>query len=112
MSRYYEMSVEITGCDKNKVEEISEVLESLWTWDDWEESGLSFIRKTGKDFLCGGMGEEEFAAKLARQVWKTNGAFCEVDVCATFLEELPFERYTFDEDEYEDILRLTGGENE
>jgi hypothetical protein len=33
-------------------------------------------------------------------IWDANGGFCLVDVRAVYLEELPYESYTYDEDDF------------
>ena len=33
----------------------------------------------GRNSLVGGEGEDEFACRVCRAIWRANGAFCEVD---------------------------------
>jgi hypothetical protein len=53
-------------------------------------------------------GEEEFAEGVARAVWEANAGYCEVKVKATYLEELPYETYSFAEDEYAEMTGKDG----
>ena len=50
--------------------------------------------------MGGGESEEEFAARVTHAVWKANGGYCEVEVTATYLEELPYTTHELDEDDY------------
>ncbi len=107
MSRYYEMMLGVRGATPDRVDAIKEGVEAEWPFDEWEPWGdpndsTSFFA-AGRDNLCAGVGEQEFAARLGRVVWEANGGYCEVEVRATYLEELPCETYRFDEGEYEEL---------
>ena len=70
-----------------------------WDFDDWHENdGQMFGYGEGR--LGGGESEEEFADRLARAIWNANGAFCEIEVRATYLDDLPYVDYCRDEDDY------------
>ena len=56
---------------------------------------------TAEGNLCGGENEHEFADRLARAIWKANGGYCYVAVRATNLENMPYETYSYDEDDYQ-----------
>ncbi len=43
--------------------------------------------------------------RLAMAVFKANGGPCEIEVNATYLEELPYESYRFDRDEYRKMFK-------
>jgi hypothetical protein len=99
MSRYYEMSVEIRGYNNSYKTNIVSAAEEEWNFDNWYEHE-NYLNASGQSNLCGGEGEDEFATRLAKAIWKANGGFCNVEIIATYLEDLPYENYTFDEDEY------------
>lgn len=106
MSRYYGMSVEIKGYDPKRSAEIQEAAGQEWNWDDdWYENKrpkeVPAMTCYGESNLCGGESEEEFARRLKLAIWKANQAYCDICVCATYMEELPYESYCGDEDEYE-----------
>jgi len=110
MSRNYNMYVVVRGFRKERMPQIEEALLSEWEFDeDWivDESDASrlSISGGGDGCLCGGESEEEFADSLAMAVMKANGGACEVGVRATYLEELPFERYIRDADWFEENVR-------
>jgi len=125
MSRYYGMSVKVTEFDPSCVEEIEDAANKEWDFaDGWflhkgvKDAFPTSLSSHGEGSLCGGEGEEEFADRLTRAVWKANGGFCKVEINATYLEDLPYETYEQDEDDYEKFVKEDGlkddgkGENE
>jgi len=112
MSRFYDMSVEISGYDPAKAEEIQAVAEAEWPFDDWWLAGAGepgeTMHASAQSSLCGGESQEEFAERLSLAVWRANGSYCSVTVDATYLENLPYETHTLDEDDY---ARLIQGEH-
>jgi hypothetical protein len=46
---------------------------------------------------------------LTKAIWIANGGSCEVEVNATYLEELPHEDYLFGESDYEGIMGQSAG---
>jgi hypothetical protein len=102
MSRYYSMSVSISTFQPHRIAAIRAAAQEHWEAleGDWfEHSGT--LSSTGNGSLCGGDTEEAFAARLTEAIWTANQAYCEVTVDATYLEDLPYERYTFYETDYE-----------
>ena len=99
MSRCYDMGVRVSGFDKKKVAEIENAAEEEWGFEDWFDY-KGELDANGEGNLCGGEGEDEFSRRLALAIWKANGKYCKVEVCATLLEDLPHETYAFDEDDY------------
>jgi len=61
----------------------------------------------GEGLLGGGETEREFTERLSVAIWRANGAYCEVSVNATYLEELPSETYSLDEDDYARLIQGT-----
>jgi len=110
MSRLYEMSLVVRGAavDENT---ISEAADEHWNFEDWSSYNKE-ISAHGQSNLCGGETEEEFAQRLTESIWKANGKFCEVEVIATYLEDLPHENYLFDEEDYQRFLDFGGPEEE
>ena len=108
MSRYYEMGVEILGHDPEKENQIKKAAENEWPFADWW-SGEGHMRASAQDWLAGGESEEQFTERLSVAIWRANGAFCEVVVNATYLEELPYETHTLDEEDYARLIQ--GGQN-
>ena len=117
MSRSYGMYVEIDGVDPDKIEAVQEAAGDKWSefnsnwWEDKRQSEGENSRIVlcahGDGYLRGGVAEDEFAAALAEAVWKANGRYCEVLVNATYLEELPYETYVLDEDDYGRFLEMS-----
>ena len=107
MSRYYQMDIEIDDGDPAKFDKIKEAIGHVWSIDDedtWRPA-KNRIDFWGKDYLCGGESEDEFASRVTREIWEANGAYCCVVVNATYLEELPYETYHDGEHEYNEWLQ-------
>ena len=100
MSRYYSMFVRITGPAPERIDAVKSAAEAEWSFEDWVLGGEDVLTAAADGSLCGGETEEEFAQRLAKAVWAANGAFCEVEVHATYLEDLPCETHCFDQDDY------------
>ena len=109
MSQFYEMSVEVSGYDPAKAKEIQEAAEAEWPLEDWwsaaDQPGET-MHASAQGSLCGG--EESFVERLSLAIWRANGSYCNVSVDATYLENLPYETHTLDEDDY---ARLIQGEH-
>jgi hypothetical protein len=106
MSRYYNMAVRIGGFDQQRTDRIKDAVCDEWEFDNWNfHAGNLTASADGK--LCGGETEEAFAERLAKAVWAANGGYCEVEVNATYLEELPCETHCLDEDDYARLLSAT-----
>jgi hypothetical protein len=106
MSRAYSMTVTVKKYNPEKLESIKDAGSAEWPFDDWfvYEGTLTGAAESN---LCGGESEDQFAERLAKAIWVANEKFCEVDVCATFLEDLPHETYTMDRGIY-DLLKESG----
>ena len=99
MSRFYGMSVRISNYDPAKADAIIEAATEEWPFeglvsDDAELSGY------GEDHLNAGYSEEDFVADFTAAVWRANGAYCDVVVSATYLEDLPSESYQMAKADY------------
>jgi hypothetical protein len=104
MSRYYEMQVTIREADPARTQEIQDAASDEWPFEDWnlEDDGRIWANAEGS--LVGGESDEEFAERLTKAIWIANGAYCNVEVIATYLEDLPCESYSLDEDDYQRII--------
>jgi hypothetical protein len=106
MSRYYGMSVTISSHNRERTEAIREAAAIEWPFEEWTNTDDQ-IYAYAEDNLCGGETEEQFAERLTVAIWRANGAYCEVSVDATYLESLPYETHSLDEDDY---ARLVGSQ--
>ena len=104
MSRSYQMFVRIRDFHTEHIDAIKGSAEHQWPFDDWSESDDQLTASADGN-LCSGATEDEFAEELAREIWAANQGFCTVEVSATYLEDLPSEDYSFDEDDFQ---RLAG----
>jgi hypothetical protein len=93
------MNVTITNFNPERKVQLIEAANQEWSFDDWYQEA-NYISACAEDNLCGGEGEEEFATRLTKAIWKANGAFCGVDVQATYLEDRPSESYSLTEEDY------------
>ena len=103
MSRSYSMSVCVNGYQPDREDAITNAANGEWDFTDQSEHE-STLCASGDGQLCGGETEEEFTERLSLAIWKANGAFCEVSLEATYLDELPYESYQLDEDAYERLI--------
>lgn len=102
MSRYYSISVSISPFQPHRTTAIRAAAQEHWEAleGDWFKHNGT-LSSTGNGSLCGGETEEAFATRLTEAIWTANQAYCEVTVDATSLEDLPYERYTLHEADYE-----------
>ena len=107
MSRYYNMTVAITGAAGERVDAVKQAAEAEWPFDDWCEHG-GVMTSSCDAQLCGGEMEEQFAERLAKAVWIANGRPCPVAVNATYLEDLPCEGFSFDDHDYDRLMSPCG----
>ena len=107
MSRNFSMNIEVTGSVPALRRKIVAACCREW---GFAASDFSFLKPdppkphsmtvTADGQLCGGETDSEFADRLAAAVWAANGAYCEVTVRATCLDELPYDTNTRDETDY------------
>jgi hypothetical protein len=109
MSRFYDMTVEVSGHNPARASEIQAAAKEQWPFDDWWFQDEGTMQSSAQDYLCGGLSEEEFTERLGAAIWRANGDFCEVVVSATFLEELPYEIHTLDQADYERLIEANTG---
>ena len=107
MSRYYRASVRINKPNPGREAAIAEAIKDFWGFEDVDATGDGLI-STAESTIGGGMTEEEFSRELAQCVWTANQSFCKVEVCMTYLEDLPYEDYVSTQDEYDEWLKTSG----
>lgn len=94
MSRYYNMRVKIQKFDKSRHRKINEACAEEWPFDgldSYEIDDGTVLMGDAEGNLGGGETEEDFADRIAGAVWKANQGYCQVNVIATYLEDLPYE---------------------
>jgi S-adenosylhomocysteine hydrolase len=99
MSRFYEMFVRVES--PRNIEAIKDACDGFWEFppEDWNSHGeVWHVLAQGN--LVAGVTEEQFCKELAERIWEANGGYCKVEVQATYLEDLPKETYTFDEEDF------------
>lgn len=112
------MMIQVMDFKKSRLSRIEKACLAEWDFDSEafsvEVDSKSIRTLTGKGIgsLCGGESEEEFADRLAIAIWKANGSYCEIEVQALYLEDLPYEQHIREEDDYKRLMGKTveGGE--
>ena len=106
MSRSYNMLVRVHDVAPEKVDRVKKAANDEWDFDDWHEAE-NILSAYADDYLSGGKTEEEFAEQLAKAIWVANGGYCEVEVVATYLENLPCETYSFYENDFQRLTTVS-----
>ena len=108
MSRNYNMSVTVGKFIAEKATTIREAAKQQWNFDGWAERPRSGDEPNligwGDDRLCAGESEEEFVDRLCKVIWQANGTYCEVEVQAVYLDDLPHECYFPNRDDYRRLM--------
>lgn len=101
MSRRYYMRIHIAEPGLDRVGAIEIAVQ-----EEWNVDSVTHVKETkelylsGESSLAGGETEEEFADRIAETIWKANGAYCEIEVGAVYLEELPCDYHIRSEEDY------------
>lgn len=111
MNRAYSMYVTVSWKPKpgenikETAQEIGDAMRKQWPFDDQfcycDEDGIVELSDSADGNLCGGESEEEFADRLAKAVWEV-AAGVKIEVNATCLEDIPYDTYTFNEEDYQE----------
>ena len=56
--------------------------------------------------LYGGQSDNEYAEEIAKKLWEIEDRYINFRIQMTYLEDLPYEEYNFDHDEYEEIMEI------
>ena len=103
MSRYYSMSVTITGALPDRFDPIMAAASAEWGFDDWyNQKGV--LAASGDAQLFGGETDQQFVERLTKAIWRANGCPCRVEVTATYLDELPCESYSLGAGDYDRLM--------
>ena len=102
MSRAYNMYVAISGHVASNTTAIKDAAGGEWEFDAWDEWDGK-LTASADGHLGGGETEKQFVERLSMAVWRANGLFCDVVIHATYLEDLPCETYSLDEDDFEQL---------
>ena len=106
MSRAYDMYVQVTGFQPERLDALKAAATDIWNFE-WFTDSPTLLDGFGESQLCGGETEDQFAERLAKAIWSANGAFCPVQVTATYMENLPHEDYEFDEEDFQRLQTQT-----
>ena len=116
MSRHYRMNITIRDYNKEKIPDITDAVEEIWEEAETKYQDENELFYGAEGWLCGGEGEEEFTRRLAKAVFEANGAPCDVEVGAVYLDDLPCEIHRIgpeqDKDEVDEIMQEIEDEKE
>ena len=113
MSRAYGMTVSVSRYDPAKRRQIRKAARTVWPFVGWDFDGAGTLHSYGESQLCGGETEEQFTERLTAAIWRANQAYCEVVVDATYLESLPYETHSLNDDDYSRLMENhNGNEND
>jgi hypothetical protein len=107
------MRVQITDFEEAGLSKIEKACLEEWPFEAEEFSveidakNVQTLTGNGIGSFCGGEDEDEFSDRLAKAIWEANGKYCEVEVQALYLEELPYEHHVREEDDYERLMGNT-----
>lgn len=109
MSRYYLMSVEVRKPNPARLRDIEIAAEQEWPFEEWtwfekQKRMTSYAESS----LSGGEGENEFADRLTKAIWKANGGYCPVLVYATCLDDLPLNLYELKKNDFANWSKANG----
>ena len=112
------MLVQVREFNPARLNQIEMACSAEWPFEADEfsvETGTNNTRVlTAKAFgtLCGGESDEEFTDRLAMAIWKANQGYCEVEVQALYLEDLPYEQHVREKEDYQRLMKIVanGGE--
>lgn len=106
MSRWYDISIQISGTREDRWPQIIEACEEWWdfedSWDYFCEGNM--MSASGSGNLCGGHTPEELTEELSIAVWRANVEYCKVEVGSLCLEYLPWDTHELDEDDYNRLM--------
>ena len=107
MSRYYEMSMEISEIpetDRGLIKErILQAIADLGYEEDASAHGGSLFL-TERVSLGGGRSEDEASEELAHAIWRAARCFVQVEVSWLFLEREPDHYHSYEQDAYEEFV--------
>jgi hypothetical protein len=69
-----------------------------------KQTGKIIEENSGDITLCGGESEEDFVERVTKEIWRLEGKFIPVSIEMTYMDDLPYERYEMNEDEYEELM--------
>jgi len=113
MSRYSEISIQITSPKKLKVDgPMADALEIFcpFEWSTWESDYC--LKGTGRVNIGGGVTDEEQAKELADTAFSCSDVPLHVEVRITDLENQPFDEFHFGANEYEAFKAKKGVKHE
>jgi hypothetical protein len=107
MSRYG-IEVTIRNADPTRPRQIEEAASREWPFKDWTATPEGRIWSTAEGRLRDSETEEAFVNRLARAIWTANRGYCNVEIAATCLEDVPCRAYLFGRIDYKRAMTARG----
>ena len=109
MSRFYEMSVEVSGHDRRRWPKSKRRQNRNGRLTTGGLPATSERRQTmhasAQDNCAAAKAKKQFTERLSLAIWRANGGYCHVSVDATYLENLPYETHALDEADYARLIQ-------
>ena len=104
MSSMFRFSINVEKLKKEEIKKVKTYLETMWGWADLSD----YLDERNKRYTLYGCGEgslscytdDEFSREIAQGLWEKIKRFVPINITTTCLENLPYEEYTYDKDEY------------
>ena len=102
------MWVNVSKYREDNDEAFRQAAESVWSFSEWC-NGYGMMQSFAFGFLCEGESESHCAERLAVAIWKANGAYCNVIVVTTCLENATCGEFCPTETDYARLIERQYG---
>lgn len=106
MSQEYRCNVKVEEFRNERANEIAKAIKDFWMFTEVEHyaEGTEFSSLESEAEGNMRIPERDFARDLAIEIWKANQDKCDVQIDTLCLENLPYESFSFGEDDYIEIM--------
>jgi len=104
MSSWYKIEVSVNAFDLTKEDAIIEAARTAWDFDNVTKTdkNVKTLYISGESQVGGEI--TDYIGRFAKAIWKANGKYCDIDVQALCVEDLPFEDYSLDDEDYTRLM--------
>jgi len=92
--------MDVTVRDVDNIADIENALDKEWAFSDISQLDDT-LYLYGEGWLCGGESEEEFVDRIAQSAWEANEGYCEVEVEAACLDDLPYNHHIREKEQHD-----------
>jgi len=124
VSQYYELYIAVYGFNEARNQQVAEVIAETWEFEKPDYGMFSPTEGTEQEYTglpMTGDGQvtfmdacaqgnvsgppEDILQEVREAIWEHNEAYCIVECRATYLEDLPYEDFNADKEDYEEWLK-------